>query len=91
MTSEEEARMAQETQGKTMSSIINQQQNTGKLLRIMTGYGQHASQKTISFPEYRPYWKYSRHSNRHEEEQQERLHNQLYQKGTIVPKQTRKP
>jgi hypothetical protein len=43
MTSEEEAKMTQETQGKTTNSIINQQQNTQELLRIMTGYGQHAS------------------------------------------------
>jgi hypothetical protein len=37
MTNEEEAKMAQETQGKTTNNIINQQQNTQKLLRIMTG------------------------------------------------------
>jgi hypothetical protein len=33
----------QETQGKSSNPIINQPQNNTKLLRIMTGYNQHAS------------------------------------------------
>jgi hypothetical protein len=31
-----------------------EKQQNEELLRLMTGYGQHASQKTINFPEYRP-------------------------------------
>jgi hypothetical protein len=34
---------AENTQGKTERTMTNQDQNTQKLLRIMTGYGQHAS------------------------------------------------
>jgi hypothetical protein len=47
MTNEEEAKMAQETQGKTTNNIINQQQNTQKLLRIMTG-----ALSVLSYPPY---------------------------------------
>jgi len=36
-------KMEQETQGKTTDSIINQPQNREELLRLITGYGQHAS------------------------------------------------
>jgi hypothetical protein len=35
--------MQEETQGKTTNTMTNQEQNTEKLLRIMTGYDQHAS------------------------------------------------
>jgi hypothetical protein len=34
---------AENTQGKTENTMTNQDQNKQKLLRIMTGYDQHAS------------------------------------------------
>jgi hypothetical protein len=35
--------MTTETQGKTTNPMDTQQENKEKILRVMTGYGQHAS------------------------------------------------
>jgi hypothetical protein len=42
-------KMEQETQSKTENSIIDQPQNNTKLLRIMTGYNQHAGSLLVLF------------------------------------------